>query len=147
MEKLTEEQRKKRQQEIEEKKEYLRGYEKAVRQMKRSEEKMIEMHLNKIMPSTGNDGMPHAHNNPDLSDYAALLDEEERRYMKARYRRVKLCREITNKIERMDNEDEKDILMYRYIRLLKWEDICVKMGLSWRRIHYIHNDALKHFKI
>ena len=57
MEKLTEEQRKKRQQEIEEKKEYLRGYEKAVRQMKRSEEKMIEMHLNKIMPSTGNDGM------------------------------------------------------------------------------------------
>ena len=52
MEKLTEEQRKKRQQEIEEKKEYLRGYEKAVRQMKRSEEKMIEMHLNKIMPST-----------------------------------------------------------------------------------------------
>ena len=38
MEKLTEEQRKKRQQEIEEKKEYLRGYEKAVRQMKRSAE-------------------------------------------------------------------------------------------------------------
>lgn len=147
MEKLTEEQRRKRQQEIEEKKEYLRGYEKAVRQMKRSEEKMIEMHLNKIMPSTGNDGMPHAHNNADLSDYAALLDEEERRYMKARYRRVKLCREIMNKIERMDNEDEKDILMYRYIRLLKWEDICVKMNHSWQHTHRIHKKALENFKM
>ena len=69
------------------KKEYLRGYEKAVRQMKRSEEKMLEIHLGKIMPSAGNDGMPHAHNNSDLSGYAALMDAEERRYMKARYRR------------------------------------------------------------
>ena len=101
--------------ETEQKKEYLKEYEKAVRQMKRSEEKITEMRLSKIMPSAGNDGMPHAHNNTDLSGYAALLDEEERRYMKARYHRIKLCREITDKIERMDNEDEKDVLMYRYI--------------------------------
>ena len=133
--------------EIDHKKEYLKQYEKAVRQMKRSEEKITEMRLSKIMPSVGNDGMPHAHNNTDLSAYAALLDEEERRYTKARYHRIKLCQEITDKIERMDNEDEKDVLMYRYIRLMKWEDICVKMGLSWRRTHYIHNDALKHFII
>lgn len=33
--------------------------------MKRSEEKIKEMHLSKIMPSAGNDGMPHAHNNTD----------------------------------------------------------------------------------
>ena len=124
--------------EIDHKKEYLKQYEKAVRQMKRSEEKITEMRLSKIMPSVGNDGMPHAHNNTDLSAYAAL---------KARYHRIKLCQEITDKIERMDNEDEKDVLMYRYIRLMKWEDICVKMGLSWRRTHYIHNDALKHFII
>lgn len=132
--------------EIEAKKEYLRGYGRAVRQMERSEVKINEMRLNRICPSVNNDGMPHAHGNNDLSGYAALLDEEERRYMKARYERIKLCRDISDKIERMDNEDEKDVLMYRYIKLMKWEDICVKMGLSWRRIHYIHNDALKHFK-
>mgnify|MGYP001245722080 CR=1 FL=1 len=63
--------------ETEQKKEYLKEYEKAVRQMKRSEEKITEMRLSKIMPSAGNDGMPHAHNNTDLSGYAALLDEEE----------------------------------------------------------------------
>lgn len=133
--------------ETEQKKEYLKEYEKAVRQMKRSEEKITEMRLSKIMPSAGNDGMPHAHNNTDLSGYAALLDEEERRYMKARYHRIKLCREITDKIERMDNEDEKDVLMYRYIRLMKWEDIAVKMEYSWQHLHKIHARALHNFKI
>lgn len=129
------------------KKEYLRGYEKTVRQMKRSEEKMLEIHLGKIMPSAGNDGMPHAHNNSDLSGYAALMDAEERRYMKARYRRIQMCKEITDKIERMDNEDEKDVLMYRYIRLMKWEDIAVKMEYSWQHIHKIHARALKNFQL
>lgn len=129
------------------KKEYLRGYEKAVRQMKRREEKMLEIHLGKIMPSAGNDGMPHAHNNSDLSGYAALMDAEERRYMKARYRRIQMCKEITDKIERMDNEDEKDVLMYRYIRLMKWEDIAVKMEYSWQHIHKIHARALKNFQL
>ena len=133
--------------EIEKKKEYLREYEKAVRQMKRSEEKITEMRLSKIMPSAGNDGMPHAHNNTDLSGYAALLDEEERRYMKARYHRIKLCREIMDKIERMDNEDEKDVLVYRYIRLMKWEDICVKINHSWKHTHRIHKKALENFKM
>lgn len=131
--------------EIEQKKEYLREYEKAVRQMKRSEEKITEMRLSKIMPSAGNDGMPRAHNNTDLSGYAALLDEEERRYMKARYRRIKICKEITDKIERMDNEDEKDVLVYRYIRLMKWEDICGKISKSWKQTHRIHARALKNF--
>ena len=131
--------------EIEKKKEYLREYGKAVRQMKRSEEKITEMRLSKIMPSSGNDGMPRAHNNTDLSGYAALLDEEERRYMKARYRRIKICKEITDKIERMDNEDEMDVLVYRYIRLMKWEDICGKISKSWKQTHRIHARALKNF--
>lgn len=132
---------------IELKKEYLKGYERAVRQMKRSEEKITEIRLSKIMPSANNDGMPHAHSNSDLSGYAALLDEEERRYIKTRYYRIKLCEEITNKIERMNNEDEKDVLTYRYIRLMKWEDIAVRMGYSWQHIHKIHARALKNFQI
>lgn len=133
--------------EIETKKEYLRGYGRAVRQMERSEVKIAEMRMNKICPSVNNDGMPHAHSNSDLSGYAALLDEEERRYMKARYERIRICRDISDKIERMGNEDEKDVLMYRYIKLMKWEDICVKMGHSWQHIHRIHKRALENFKM
>lgn len=129
------------------KKEYLRSYEKAVRQMERSELKIREMRLNKMCPSVINDGMPHGSSQTDLSSYAALLDQEEKRYMKYRYQWIRKCKEITDRIEQLSDEDEKDVLMYRYIKLMKWEDICVKMDISERQVHYLHNRALKHFVI
>ena len=132
---------------IELKKEYLRSYKKIIRQMERSELKIREMRLNRMMPAVVNDGMPHVHSNNDLSSYAALLDQEEKRYMKYRYQRIRKCKEITDRIEQLPDEDEKDVLMYRYIKLMKWEDICVKMNFSWRRVHYIHSNALKNFII
>ena len=133
--------------ENEKKKEYLRGYERAVRQMRRSELKIREMRLNRICPTIVNDGMPHASSFNDLSAYAVLLDQEEKRYMKYRYRRNRECKEITDRIERLLDEDEKDVLLYRYIKLLKWEDIAVKMGFSWQHVHKIHAQALKNFKM
>lgn len=133
--------------EIEAKKEYLKEYGKIVRQIERSELIIREMRLNAMMPAVANDGMPHAHNNTDLSSYAVLRDQEERRYMKYRYQRTKKCKEIRDKIERLESEDEKDVLVYRYIKLMKWEDICVKMQHSWQHIHRIHAKALKNFKM
>lgn len=133
--------------EMEQKKEYLRGYEKAKRQMERSELKIREMRLNRICPPVVNDGMPHASSQNDLSSYAALLDQEEKRYMRYRYQRIQKCKEITDRIERLSDENEKDVLMYRYIRLMKWEDIAVKMGFSWQYLHKIHARALKNFKM
>lgn len=132
--------------EIEKKKEYLRSYQKAVRRMERSEEKMEEIRLGQIIPAADNDGMPHAHNATDLSGYAALLDEEEHKYLKIRYKCAKLCEELTDKIERLDNEDEKDVLMYRYIRRMSWEEICIKLNRSWQHTHRIHRKALENFK-
>lgn len=133
--------------ENEKKKEYLRQYEKAVRQMNRIELEIREMRLNRICPSITADGMPHTHKGDDLSAYAALLDKEKKRYMKARYKRIQKCKEIKDRIERLENEDEKDVLLYRYIMLMKWEDICIKMKYSWKQIHRIHSNALIHFEI
>lgn len=140
-------QEKKDMSETELKKEYLKGYEKAVRQMERSGLKIREMYLNRICPSAINDGMPHGSSQNDLSDYAALLEQEEKRYMKYRYQRIRKCKEITDRIEQLCDEDEKDILMYRYVKLMKWEDICVRIGHSWQHTHRIHAKALKNFKM
>lgn len=140
---MTEEQMK----ENDEKKWYLKGYERAVREIKRSEERIREMRMNRICPSVIADGMPHASGGSDLSGYAARLDEEERKYRKARYLRIKRCQEISDKIERLVDEDEKDVLFYRYIKLLKWEDICIKMNHSWQHVHRIHSKALNNFKM
>ena len=133
--------------ENEKKKWYLRGYERAVRQMQRSELRIRELRLNQICPAVIADGMPHASGGSDLSDFAAAMDEERRKYLKARYLRVKLCQEIMDKIERLPNEDEKDVLAFRYIKLMKWEDICVEMGFSWKQVHRIHSKALTDFKM
>ena len=133
--------------EMELKKEYLRGYEKAVRQLERSELKIREMRLSQICPLVINDGMPHSSSPNDLSSYAALLDREEKRYMRYRYQRIWKCKEITDRIEQLSDEDEKDDLIYRYIKLMKWEDICAKMEFSWKWIHQIHARALKNFNL
>lgn len=140
---MTEEQMK----ENDEKKWYLKGYERAIREMKRSEERIREMRMNRICPSVIADGMPHASGGSDLSGYAARLDEEERKYRKARYLRIKRCQEISDKIEHLADEDEKDVLFYRYIKLLKWEDICIKLNHSWQHVHRIHSKALNNFKM
>lgn len=137
----------KNKEEIDRKKEYLKGYEKAVRQMERSELRIKEIRLNRIFPSVINDGMPHTLSQADLSGYAALLDQEEKRYIRYRYQRIKKCNEITDRIEKLFDEDEKDVLMYRYIRLMKWEDISIKMDLSERQVHRIHSYALKNFRM
>lgn len=133
--------------EYEKKKEYLRGYEYAVRQMQRHAERITEMRLNRIGAAIRIDGMPHAHSSSDLSSYAVKLDEEERKYLRERYKRIMKCKEITDRIEMLSDEDEKDVLMYRYVRLMKWEDICVKMNRSWKQIHRIHARALSNFRL
>ena len=53
MEKLTEDQRKKRQQENEAKKEYLQSYKKYKQKAKRLEEQLEELRLGKMFPSMG----------------------------------------------------------------------------------------------
>lgn len=132
---------------IEQKKDYLKSYEKTIREMERSEIKIKELRMNKIFPSALNDGMPHAKNQNDLSGYAALLDQEERHYQECKYQQIIKCKEITDRIEQLSDDDEKDVLTHRYIELMKWEDIAVKMGFSYKWVHKIHNKALNHFII
>ena len=52
---------------------------------------------------------------------------------------------IKRRIEAMEDEREKDLLTYRYIRGMKWEKICTEMKHSWQHIHRIHAKALKNF--
>ena len=132
------------------KKEYLKQYGVAVRQIARSEMIINEIRMNKILPGHVVIGLPRGSVQTDLSDYAVKLEEETERYLKARYHRIRLCTEIRDKIEAMTDENEKDILTYRYIKLMKWEGkngICEKMGISERKAYRLHGLALLHFKI
>lgn len=133
--------------ENEKKKEYLWGYQKTKRQLERLEEELAELRLDKMCPSVIQDGMPHASGGGDLSGYAARVDALERKILKARYKRIQRFKEIRDRIEHLEDENEKDVLVYRYIRGMKWEDIAVKMNIGYRHVLRMHGKALENFKM
>ena len=133
--------------ENEAKKEYLMRYRDAVRSEKQIEEEITRLRLDTMMPAVVNDGMPHGSGIGDLSGYAAAMDRLMNDLKEQLEKRITIRREITQKIEKMPNETEKMVLRYRYIHLLKWEEIAVKMCYSWKGIHKVHGRALQHFKM
>ena len=132
--------------EMDTKKEYLHLYMSAVKAAK-IEEEIERLRLDKMLPSLIMDDMPHAHDQKDLSDYMAKMDELEHKLIDARYGRIKLYMQIFADVEKMEDETEKAVLTYRYLRGYTWEQICVKMEYSWKQIHRIHGKALKNFKM
>lgn len=128
------------------KKTYLRSYALAAEAARRLKEEIEQLRLDKIAPALVMDDMPHAHDQKDLSDYAAKLDELERKLIKARFERIGLYTDIFEDIEHMEDETEKAVLTYRYLRNYSWEEICVEMGYQWAQVHRIHAKALKSFQ-
>lgn len=74
--------------------------------------------------------------------YVSDLNELKQRIIYYRYQKVKICSELYDKIETLEDEQEKRLLKYRYIRGYRWEFIADKMGYSIRQIFNIHNKAL-----
>ena len=133
--------------ENEQKKEYLNQYRNHVKKIKRIESELEEIRLMKQYPSVNNDGMPHGSNNSDLSDYAALLDEKERELERERCLRIKSYTEISSQINLLENEAERDLLHYRYIKGLAWWRVAEELECSERWVHKLHGKALNNFKI
>ena len=133
--------------ENEKKKEFLNSYLRAKQDVLRLEEQLEELRESKMSLSMANDGMPHGSSKTDLSDYAAKVDELERKITAKRYQRIQTFQNVQNAIEDMEDSQEKLLLTYRYIKGLKWEEIAVRMNYSWRNIHYLHGTALQHLKM
>lgn len=77
----------------------------------------------------------------------AKVDELEKKILKKKYNRLQKQQEIRNRIEKMEDENEKDVLTYRYLRGMKWEEIAIKMEYTYRNIIKIHGRALSNFTI
>jgi DNA-directed RNA polymerase specialized sigma subunit len=74
--------------------------------------------------------------------YMINLNELKQKVVYYRYQKVKICTNLYEKIEILDDEQEKRLLKYRYIRGYRWEDIADKMGYSVRQVYNIHNKAM-----
>lgn len=133
--------------ENEKKKLFLKSYLRDKLAVIRIEEQLAELRASKISPSLISDGMPHGTSLSDLSDYAAKVDELERELIQKRYDRIRSFLRVQTAIEAVEDEAEKDLLTYRYLRGMKWEEIAVKMGYTWRHTIRVHGQALENFKM
>ncbi len=132
---------------IEEKKEYLNQYQDCMAAVKRISEELRMIRLNEMCPSVFISDMPGSHNIKDMSDYATVFDELMTELLQERYKRILTYREIRRSIETLKNEEEKEVLIYRYIQGLKWNKIAKKMHVEWAQVHRIHNRALFNLEI
>ena len=133
--------------ENEKKKEYLKRYHVAELAEKEIQEEIDDLRMNKMFPALIQDGMPHGSSCMDLSEYAAQLDELLTELKDQMEQRIRIRREITQRIEAMQDETEKTVLRLRYIHWLRWEQIAERMGYGWTQVHRIHGRALTNFKM
>lgn len=129
------------------KKEYLRGYRKHGKRINRIEAEIEEIRSMKMYPSMNNDGMPRGSNQNDLSSYVAILHEREEELYQEGVKQVQVYKDIAYKIEKIDNQDERDVLFYRYIKGFDWWKIAQIMDCSESWIYELHGNALKKIKI
>lgn len=129
------------------KKEYLRGYRKHERRISRIEAELEEIRSMKMHPSVSNDGMPHGSGQSDLSDYAAELTSLEEELYHEGVKQVESYKNISWKINQLEDENERDVLFYRYVKAKSWWEIAELMGYSERWILKLHGRALAHLKL
>lgn len=76
----------------------------------------------------------------------AKVDKAERNLQREKERLIDTQTEIISQINRMTNENQKDVLSKRYIEFSRWEQIAVDMNITVRHVYRIHGAALQAFK-
>lgn len=126
-------------------KEFLKQYEYADRRVKRLETELedeIQM-IDAIRSASDNDGMPHGSNiSRPTEDKALRLAEKRQRLVDARLEAVEARQKVFDLIDGIDGI-EGDLLFERYVKLRKWEEICIILHYSWYGVHNVHRRALQ----
>lgn len=129
------------------KKTYLRAYRKHGKRIKRIESEIEEIRNMKMYPSSNNNGMPHGSNQSDLSSYAAALQEREDELYQEGVKQVQTYKDIEYRINKLENQDERDVMFYKYIKGFTWWQIAQLMEYSESWIYELHGRALKNIQI
>lgn len=130
-------------------KEYLQEYQRARRKVEFLSEQIEELESKyKLPPAIQYSDMPKAHNsNRDLSDYIVKYE----RLVKKRETAMKKCMgrmdDITNRLNRMSNDDEKEVLWKRYVKDMSWTEVIESMPYTDRHIYRLHGTALNNFPL
>lgn len=121
---------------------WLDKYRAAVREEQFILDEIQRLREDKMFPSLVMDGMPHSSSQSDLSAYAAKLDEQMTKLKEWQLEKIRLYENISDRIRRVEDDNQRALLICRYIKGMSWEDIAVSLGYTWRHVHRIHSQAL-----
>ncbi|MEY8428283.1 hypothetical protein AALA00_11325 [Lachnospiraceae bacterium 46-15] len=126
-------------------KQWLLRYREGKKDVKRLEEELEELdEMQKNVKSIRYSDMPRGgRRKTDLSDYMAEIEKTQERIHAARYQRIKIFQEVKEVIEQLPTATEREVMSYRYLRLMEWEKISGKIDMELRQIYRIHDKALK----
>ena len=133
--------------EIEQKKEYLKGYIKAKNREALIKDQIQQLRLDTMFPALQGDGMTRGSRQKDLSDYTAkiesLMEELKKEWVESviRYERIRKA------INKMNDEQEKEALTRYYLLRENNKVIQRKMGVSKAKLYRIYDSALENFEI
>ena len=115
---------------VEEKKKYLSGYQESKRAVERLEEELKEL-------GEAGRGIENKEMQQDI----------KKKIVNERYKRIRSFEEVRGKIEKMENETEKEALVYRHIRGLTEEKAARCMNYTTRQFQRIYRRAVEHFRM
>ena len=94
------------------------------------------------MSLSDNDGMPHGSGiSKPTENKAVRLADRRLRLIEAELESIRIKQKLFDFIDSIEGI-EGDVLYHRYIRLLKWEEICLIVHYSWPNTMRIHRRAL-----
>ena len=109
---------------------WLNRYRAAVREEQFILDEIQQLRQDKMFPSMVMDGMPHGSDHSDLSAYAAKIDEQLTRLKEWRLKKVRLYESISDRIRRVEDDNQRALLICRYIKGMRWEDVASELGYT-----------------
>ncbi len=126
-------------------KEYLRRTAKIKKEIDEIENRIKEFRASHMSPrAIQYNDMPKAHNHTDLSDYYSRLETFVNMILEKEKELIGINADIVMTVGRMDDPDERRVLMLRYIDENEWSAIAKAIPCSERAVYYLHGRALKH---
>ena len=131
----------------EKKKEYLNGYRDAKRREKRILEQIQQLRFDTMFPCLQGDGMPRGSSQSDLSDYMSRCDDLMNELKQEKLNAITEYTDIHRAIQKMKDEEEKEILERKYLMRQTWERIAEELDCDRSTAIRKHGNALENFEI
>ena len=126
-------------------KEYLAQYkeaEKTVRSIRAEYLEQMEQ-IDNIRSSLGGDGLPRSGDiSKTVEAQAVRLAEKAEKLLQAEADALALRQQVFRTVQRVPG-DPGEVLLQRYVNLLKWEEIADVLGWSERNVYYLHDKGLE----